>query len=180
MIRPFLIGAALALAQPAIAEVRASYAQDGRTLFSFEVPDFWTLNSGGERMIQPPDEDVERPVPQVVALRPTVDPDVWMGFFSPRGVRSLDEGEAYLAEIEKFLSRTPEITSNVPGRVAGLPARIIKGTGQRDGRRITFSIAVMDLPGPRVAIAAGIAQAGADPALVDQLNAIFASVRAAR
>lgn len=178
MLRTCLFATALALASPASADMRATYTQDGRALFSFDVPDFWTVNSGGERNVTPPDEDIARPTPQVISLRPTVEPDVWMGFFSPPGVATLDEGEAYLAEIGQFLTNTPEITSNARGSVAGLPAQIIKGTGRRDGRDIVFTIAVLDLPGSRVAIASGIAEVGADPALVGQLNEIFASVRA--
>ncbi len=121
MLRFFLFAALLAGANPAAADIRASYQRDGRTLFSFAVPDFWTLTAGRERLLTPPDEDIARPIPQVVAIRPTVDSDVWMGFFSARGVASLAEGEAYLSEIGQFLTNHPKITSNTPGRVAGLP-----------------------------------------------------------
>lgn len=180
MMKAFFLGVAILLAPPAQADMRATYEQDGRALFSFDVPDFWTVNSGGAREITPPGESTARTTPQILSLRPTVDPEVWMGFFSPPGVTSIAEGTAYLAEIGRFLSASPEITSNGPGRIAGLPARIIKGTGRRDGRDIVFTIAVLDLPGPRVAIAAAIAETGADAAIVGQLNEIFASVRAGR
>ncbi|MDJ0993829.1 MAG: hypothetical protein QNI90_09665 [Dinoroseobacter sp.] len=178
MFKTFATVAVVLAASPAFADVRASYMQDGRTLFSFDVPDFWTLTSGGERLLTPPDEDIARPVPQVVAIRPSVEPDVWMGFFSPRGVATLSEGQAYLTEIGQFLTTTPEISSNAPGRVAGLPAQLIKGTGERDGRDLVFTIAVVDLPGGRIAIAAAVVEIGADPALVGQVNEIFASMRA--
>lgn len=177
MLKALLTVAALVAACPATADVRASYAQDGRTLFSLAVPDFWTLTAGGERVLTAPDEDFARAVPQIVAIRPTVDPDAWMGFFSPPGVATLAEGEAYLAEIGQFLTTTPTITSNAPGRVAGLPAQLIKGTGRRDGRNLVFTIAVVDLPRARVAIVAAIVEVDADPALVGQVNDVFASMR---
>lgn len=178
MFRPAALCALLALAPPALADTRITYTDADRALFSFDVPDFWTVESGGERAISPPDEDLVRTTPQIVSLRPTVEPTVWMGFFSPDGVTSLDEGVAYLAEIEKFLASEPEITSVTDGRVGGLPARILKGTGRREGQRISFTIAVVDLPGARVAIAAGVAEARADPELVFQINTIFSSMRA--
>ncbi|WP_425090203.1 hypothetical protein [Tropicimonas sp. S265A] len=180
MKRALTLCAALALATPVAADVRASYVLDGRTLFSMLIPDFWTLKTGGERLITPPDEDIARPAPQIMSAHPTVEPDVWIGAFSPRGIRTVAEGRAYLAEIGQFLTTTPEITSTGPGRIGGMAAHLIKGTGRRDGRDIAFTIAVLDLPGQNVGIVAGIAEQGADPALVAQLNETFASVRAAR
>ncbi|MEM8579726.1 MAG: hypothetical protein AAGF50_00825 [Pseudomonadota bacterium] len=178
MLRFIVTAAALAVAGPASADVRASYQQDGRILFSFDVPDFWTLDAGGERVLTPPDEDIARQIPQIASIRPTIEPDVWMGFFSPRGVATLAEGEAYLKEIGQFLTNEPDIISSLPGRVAGLPAQIIKGTGRRDRRDLSFTVAVIDLPNARVAIVSAIVEAGADQALVGQMNEIFASVRA--
>jgi hypothetical protein len=178
MLRTAALCALIALAPPALADVRVSYTDAGRALFSFDVPDFWTVESGGEREIVAPGETIARTTPQLVAMRPTVDPTVWMGFFSPDGVATLDDGLAYLAEIEKFLANDPEITSAEPRRIGGLPARILKGTGRRDGRAISFTIAVVDLPGPRIAIAAGVAEAGSEPALVSEINTVFSSLRA--
>ncbi|MDD9715524.1 hypothetical protein PVW48_02110 [Dinoroseobacter sp. PD6] len=178
MLRPVAICALFALAPPALADVRLSYSDAGRTLFSFDVPAFWTVESGGERAITPPGEEIARTTPQLVSIRPTVDPTVWMGFFSPDGVRTVEEGVDYLSEIEKFLANEPEVTSVAPGRVGGLAAQIIKGSGRRDGQAITFTIAVVDLPGSRVAIAAGVAEARADPELVFEINSVFSSMRA--
>lgn len=178
MIRSAAICAALALAPPALADVRLSYTDAGRALFSFDVPKFWTVETGGEQEISAPDEDVSGVTPQIVSLRPTVDPTVWMGFFSPEGVATLDEGLAYLSEIEKFLAAEPEVSSVGAGRVGGLPAQIIKGSGRRDGQTLSFTIAVVDLPGARVAIAAGVAEARTDPELIFEINRVFSSVRA--
>jgi len=178
MIRLLSICACLTLAQPALADLRLTYAEEDRALFSVEVPAFWTVESGGPRTITPPGEEEARLSPQIVSMRPTVDPTVWMGFFSPDGIATVEDGVAYLAEIEKFLSSDAEVTSNGPGRVGGLPARIIKGAGRRDGQDISFTIAVVDLPGARVAIAAGVAEARADPALVFEINRVFSSMRA--
>jgi hypothetical protein len=177
MIKTLAYCAALAVAAPALADLRVTYADGPTALFSLEVPEFWTLNAGGVRDISPPGEDDPRPVPQVLTLHPTVDPTAGMVAFSPPGIATVADGVAYLAEIEKFMAQEPTLTSNAPGRVAGKPAQILKGTGRRDGEAIGFTIAVVDLPGPRVAILAGIAETSADPALVATLNQIFASVR---
>ncbi|MEM1078349.1 MAG: hypothetical protein AAGI09_07465 [Pseudomonadota bacterium] len=178
MLKHALLCAALALATPASADLRISYADGDRPLFSVAVPDFWSIETGGARAISPPDEEAALPVPQIVTLRPTVEPDVWMGFFSPPGISTLEGGLDYLSEIEKFMASDPEIVSIAKDRVAGLPARVIKGTGVRDGARIAFTIAVIDLPGSRVAIAAAVAEMGAEPALIDEINRVFASMRA--
>lgn len=178
MMKHALLCAALALASPASADLRISYADGDRPLFSVAVPDFWSIETGGAREISPPDEAAAVPVPQIVTLRPTVEPDVWMGFFSPPGISTLEGGLDYLEEIEKFMSSDPEIISISKERVAGLPARVIKGTGRRDGADIVFTIAVLDLPGARLAIAAAVAERTAAPALIDEINRVFASVRA--
>jgi len=171
---------ALALPSVASAELRASYTEGGQTLFSFDVPDFWDLRSGGRRSLTLPGTEEARDTPQVLSLRPTVDPSVWMAFYSPDGVRDIAEGKAYLREIGEFLSNQPEISMNSPGRVAGRSAQIIKGTGRRDGKSIQFTIAIIDLPGPRVAIGAAIAEAGTEPAFYDELNAVYDSFTAGR
>lgn len=178
MFRILFCIAALAIPSLATAEVRASYAEGGRTLFSFDVPDFWDLRSGGRRSLTLPGTEEARDVPQVLSLRPTVDPTVWMAFYSPDGVRNIEEGKEYLREIGEFLSSQPEIAANRSGRVGGRTAQIIKGTGRRDGKNIQFTIAIIDLPGPRVAIGAAVAEAGTDPAFYDALNAVYDSFRA--
>lgn len=180
MIRTLAFCAAALAASPALADLRVSYADGDTSLFSLSVPDFWTLNAGGVRDISPPGEDRPRSVPQVMTLHPSVEPQVWMVAFSPPGVTTIDEGIAYLREIDKFLAEDPTVTTNAPGRIAGRPSQIIKGSGRRDGKTISFTIGVIDLPGPRVAITAGIAEATADPALVFSLNEIFSSLRSSQ
>ena len=163
-----------------MADARASYIENGQTLFSFNVPDFWDLRSGGRRTLALPGTDDKRDIPQVLSLRPTVDPTVWMAFYSPDGVRTVSEGKDYLREIGKFLTSEPEVTENRTGRVAGRTAQIIKGTGRRDGKNIQFTIAIIDLPGPRVAIGAAVAEAGTAQAFYDELNSVYDSFRAGR
>lgn len=177
MFRSLALCTALAVAPPALADMRVSYAEEGRTLFSFAVPEFWSVGSGGARDITAPGEDIARSTPQIITLTPSVDPTVWMGFFSPDGVGTIDEGVRYLSEIEKFFAQNATISSRSAGRVAGRPAQIIRGTGRRDGQDLGFTISVLDLPGARVAIAAAVAATTTDPEFLDEINAIFASVR---
>ena len=175
-----LLCASLGMSGAASAEATASYGENGRAMFSFSIPDFWTLESGGARELTPPEGGEARPVPQVISRQPTVDPTVWMGFLSPAGLSTLAQGRAYLAEISAFLGGSPQVSGATSRTIGGMPADIIRGTGRRDGRDLSFSIAVIDLPGSRIAIAAAVIEAGTGQPIVDEINRIFDSIRASR
>ncbi len=112
-----------------------------------------------------------------MGMRPVTDDNVWMGFVSPAGVASIDGGLRYLEDIDRFLVKDPTVSETTTTRIGGLPARVIRGTGSREGRGVNFTVSVIDLPKGRVAIAVAILRDGADPAYVDDLNAVFASFR---
>lgn len=173
-----LLLAGLVAPLPAAADATASYRENGRALFSFDVPDFWTLHVAGNRLLDDPDGGPPRRVSQVLGMEPTVDPTVWMGFVSPPGIATLAGGRAYLRDLAEFLALDPVTTPPVARRIGGLPAEVITGTGRRKGRGIQYSIAVIDLPGDRIAIGVAVIEAGTDPAAYDILNGIFASFRA--
>ncbi|MES0823981.1 hypothetical protein [Ruegeria sp. SCP11] len=163
---------------PASADSPVTYTDTGRALFSFSVPDFWAVRTGGPREIEDTELGDLRAVARVMAIRPVTDDNVWMGFVSPAGVTSIEGGLQYLEDIDKFLVEDPSISSTSDTRIGGLPARVIRGAGTRDGRGINFTATVIDLPNGRVAVAVAILRNGADPAYVDDLNAVFASFRA--
>ena len=165
---------------PAVAETPVTYTDDGRALFSFNVPDFWTLRTGGPREIEDTELGDPRAVARVMGLRPVTDDNVWMGFVSPAGVESIQGGLQYLEDIDKFLVREPTVTSTSNTRIGGLPAQVIRGTGNRDGRGINFTATVIDLPRGRVAVVVAILRDGADPAYADVMNDVFASFRSAQ
>ena len=159
------------------AETPVTYTDQGRGLFSFAVPDFWVVRTGGPREIEDTELGDLRAVARVMGVRPVTDDNVWMGFVSPSGVASIDGGLRYLEDVDKFLVKDPAISSSGRTRIGGLPAHVIRGTGNRDGRGVSFTAAVIDLPNGRVAVAVAILRDGADPAYVDDLNAVFASFR---
>lgn len=64
----------VALPDALLAEARVAYREQGRALFSFDVPEFWTVQVGGEQALTPPGEARARSVPQVISMRPTVEP----------------------------------------------------------------------------------------------------------
>ncbi|WP_170382712.1 hypothetical protein [Ruegeria atlantica] len=163
---------------PASADTPITYSDSGRGLFSFAVPDFWVVRTGGPREIEDTELGDLRAVARVMAIRPVTDDNVWMGFVSPAGVASIEGGLRYLEDIDKFLVEDPVVSSTSNTRIGGLPARVIRGTGNRDGRGINFTATVVDLPNGRVAVVVAILRNGADPAYVDELNAVFASFRA--
>ncbi len=166
------VGAAV----PAAADTPVTYTDAGRALFSFAVPDFWVLRTGGPRDIEDTELGDPRAVARVMGFKPVTDESVWMGFVSPAGVTSIQDGLRYLEDIDKFLVNDPTVTSTSDTRIAGLPAKVIRGTGARDGG-VSFTATIIDLPRGRVAIAVTILRNGADPAYVDDLNAVFASFR---
>ena len=160
------------------AQTPVGYTEGGRTLFSVEAPDFWSIRAGGPREIVLPETGEARSVPRVLALQPTTDERVWMGFLSPPGVSTRAEARAYLREVGRFLALEAEVEAPVPRRIGGSAAEVFSGRGQRDGRNVRFSVALIDLPGNRIAIAAAVLGAGADPRFVDEINEVFASFRA--
>lgn len=171
----FLLSTAMVRAQTPV-----SYFEGGRVLFTVEVPDFWSVRTGGPREISGPDDDAPQSVPRVLALEPTVDRGVWMGLMSPPAVPDLADARRYLGQLSRFLALDVEVGPPVVRRIAGRPAEVFAGTGRREGRQLQFTIAAVDLPGRRVAILAAVLEAGADPAFIEALNAVFASFRAIR
>ncbi|WP_170325311.1 hypothetical protein [Ruegeria arenilitoris] len=163
---------------PASADTPITYTDAGRALFSFAAPDFWIVRTGGPREIEDTELGDPRAVARVMGVRPVTDDNVWMGFVSPTGVASIEGGLRYLEDIDKFLVKDPTVTSTSDSRIGGLPARVISGTGTRDGRGINFTATIIDLPKDRVAVVVAILRDGADPAYVDLLNDVFASFRA--
>lgn len=180
LIRSALAAALLSGAAPAVADTPVSYTDAGKALFRFIVPDYWALRVGGPREIEDTQLGDPRAVARVMGMRPVTDDNVWMGFVSPEGVATIEDGIGYLQDIDKFLVNDPQVTGNSRRTVGGLPAQVISGTGRREGRGVNFTATVIDLPNNRVAVAVAILRDGADPAYVDDLNAVFDSFRAVR
>ena len=169
--------AALCLTGVAAADTPVTYTDEGRPLFRFDVPDFWALRTGGPREIEDTELGDARAVARVMGIRPFTDDNVWMGFVSPAGVADIQGGIRYLEDIDKFLVNDPVVTSTSDARIGGRLARVIRGTGRREGQGVNFTAAIIDLPKGRVAVAVSILRDGADPAYVDDLNDVFASFR---
>ncbi|NOD91870.1 hypothetical protein GS636_03625 [Ruegeria sp. HKCCD4884] len=159
------------------ADTPVTYTEDGRALFRFSVPDFWVLRTGGPREIEDSELGDTRGVSRVMGMRPVTDDTVWMGFVSPDGVASIQDGVRYLQDIDKFLVNDPTVTSTSDTRIGGLPAKVFRGTGRREGRGVSFTATLIDLPRGRVAVAVAILRDGANPDYADDLNAVFASFR---
>ncbi|MGI9367488.1 MAG: hypothetical protein ACR2O2_01505 [Ruegeria sp.] len=177
-----LVAAVLCLvtANISAADTPVTYTDNGRALFQFSVPDFWMVRTGGQREIEDTAVGDPRGVSRVIGMRPVTDDNVWMGFVSPQGVGDIEGGFQYLADIDKFLVKDPKVTSSGDTRIGGLPARVVRGTGKRDGRGVNFTATVIDLPQNRVAVAVAILRDGADPEYANDLNAVFASFRPVR
>ncbi|WP_171099796.1 MULTISPECIES: hypothetical protein [unclassified Ruegeria] len=170
----------LGSAVPASADTPVTYTDGGAPLFQFIVPDFWALRVGGPREIEDTSGNDPRSVSRVMGMRPVTDDAAWIGFISPEGVSTIDGGIQYLRDIDKFLVKDPQVSSNTRQRIGGLPAQVIRGTGRRDGRGVNFTATVIDLPRDRVAVGVAILRDSADAGYVEDLNAVFESFRSLR
>ncbi len=162
------------------AEMPVTYIEDNRALFHVSAPDFWQVRAGGARALAPPESDEARLINRVIGFSPVSEQGVWVGFMSPNGVSTFAQAQEYLRNIGKSVVDAPEVDSTSPTTIGGLRAQKFAGQGRRDGRAVSFTAVLIDLPGSRVAISLSVVEAGANPDLVDDINAIYASFRAAR
>ncbi|MEQ9694066.1 hypothetical protein [Shimia sp. SDUM112013] len=177
-----VMAAAISLfaAFPALSGTPVIYKDQGKALFQLDVPDFWNVRVGGARNLQAPQEDTPREVPRLIGLTPEGMDDVFVGFIAPRQVSSFEQGLAYMSEIGPHLVRDAEVSSSERRRIAGFPAMRVAGTGRRNGKTVHFTAVLIDIPGPRMAFSVTVLEAGHDPAVLDDVNAIYDSFRSAR
>ena len=172
--------AAVAVVGTASAGTPVTYTDKGKALFHFEVPDFWSLRTGGLRELADQDASDLRDVSRVFGLTPKAHEGVWVGIISPHGVSTLAQARDYLQDIGPFLVEDAEVSEPKLRQIGGLPARSIAGEGRRNGKRIDFTALAIDLPGNRIAIAVVVFEQGADTNPVGDINAMLTSIRAAR
>ena len=164
----------------AAAEVPVTYTEAGRALFRFDAPDFWTIRTGGPRLLSAPDTEDERGVSRVIGLAPTTDPRIWVGFVSPQGISNFEQGVEYLRDIGPSLVKDPVTTTRKETRVNGLKAATFSGTGRRNGKKVAYTAILIDLPGGRIAASVVVMEPGVDADSLRAANAMLGSIRAAR
>ncbi len=162
------------------ADMPVTYMQGDRALFHFDAPDFWTVRAGGPRELTAPGDAGPRAVVRVIGLQPTAEDKVWMGFVAPLGVSTFADAAEYLRDIGPHLVKDVTVSATQERRIGGRPARTLSGTGRRNGQSVTFTAVAIDLPRDRMAIAVTVFQAGSDPALIDDVNRVYDSFRAAQ
>lgn len=156
------------------------YEDDGTALFQLEVPDFWTLRTGGLRDLEGPDADDIRDVSRVFGMTADAHPGIWVGVISPHAVSNFDEARSYLQDIGPFLVQGAEVEEPKSLQIGGLPARKIAGTGRRDGKNVAFTALAIDLPSNRMVIAVVVLEAGVDQEPIADINRMLASIRSMR
>lgn len=164
----------------AIAGTPVTYTDGGRALFEVEVPDFWSLRTGGLRDFAGPEPEDIRDVSRVFGMTPEAHEGIWVGFVSPFDVSTLAQAREYLRDIGPFLVQDAEVSAPTERRINGLPARSLTGSGRRDGTAIDFTVIAIDLPNGRVAIVFVVFEAGADGDVTGDINDMLASFRAVR
>lgn len=166
------------LGTQARADVSVTYTDAGQALFRFEAPDFWTMRTGGQRLLKAPDTEDERDVNRLIGLSPTSDPKVWVGFVSPQGINTFEQGVQYLSDIGPSLVKNPLTTVRKEKRVNGLKAATFSGTGTREGRTVNYTAILIDLPGRRLAVSVVVMEPGLDETTLGEVNAMLGSIRA--
>ncbi len=162
------------------ADVPVTYTDSGGALFRFDAPDFWTMRTGGARLLSAPDTEDERDVSRLIGLHPTTDPTVWVGFVSPQGLSTFEEGVEYLSDIGPSLVKDPVTTVRKEKRINGLKAATFSGTGTRKGKLVNYTAILIDLPGGRIAVSVVVMEPGIDAATLGAVNAMLNSVHAVR
>ena len=162
------------------ADVPVTYTDAGQALFRFEAPDFWTMRTGGQRLLKAPDTEDERDVSRLIGLSPTTDPKVWVGFVSPQGISTFEQGVKYLSDIGPSLVENPVTTARKEKRVNGLKAATFSGTGTRKGKAVNYTAILIDLPGARLAVSVVVMEPGIDESTLGAVNAMLGSIRAAQ
>lgn len=169
------VSAMLALAQPAGAAsgLVVTYVTRGEPVFVFTAPDDWTVETG----VEATDEGA---MPRIVSLLPPDQTEpLWVGIWSPVRVGTIAEARAYLADLNLDLFEMPQIDREAERRVGGKAAYIVEGHGLREGRRMNFAIALVQLSPERLALAALIGTEAARAAHADALAAVVDSIRPA-
>lgn len=180
-LKGLLAGVALALLPSVgLAGTAVTYTDGDTRLFQIEVPDFWSLRTGGLRDLAGPEGEGIRDISRVFGMTPDAHPGVWVGLISPHGVTTLAEARDYLQDIGPFLVSDASVSAPQPRRINGMPASRLSGEGRRAGRDVTFTVLAVDLPGSRVAIAVVVFEAGAVSVPIADINAMLASLRAIR
>ena len=162
-----------------MAQTPITYTQDARAIFSVSMPDFWVARSGGPRVFEDPRLG-QHQVRRILSLQPETNDSVWIGLASPEGITTLDEAQAYGANLNQFLVRDPVVRSRFETRLGGLPARIVNGEGTRRRERLRYSIVLVDLPGGRIAILVALAALDAEPGLIEETRTVLRSIKAGR
>ena len=161
----------------ASAQTPITYSQDGRSIFTVAMPDFWVARSGGPRVFEDPDLG-QRQIRRILALQPETNSAAWIGLASPEGITTLDAAAAYVANLGQFLVQDPVVGNRFETRLGGLPARVVNGQGTREGRRLRFSVVMADLPGDRIAVMVALAAPDADAGVLDEIRSVLRSIRA--
>ncbi|GAA6190852.1 hypothetical protein NBRC116597_07710 [Phaeobacter sp. NW0010-22] len=164
----------------AVAEMPVIYKNGGQSLFEVSAPDYWQVRAGGPRVISPPDLEEERLINRVIGFSPVSDQGAWVGFMSPNGVRTFDQAVEYLRNVGKSIVEDPVLVSEKKTRIGGLSAAKYAGHGRRGRKTVNFTAVLIDLPQDRVAISIAILEAGVDPEMINDINAIYSSFRSLR
>ncbi len=180
LLAALILGAGLSFSTPTGADVPVTYTDEGRSVFTVSVPDFWSVRTGGLRELTAPGDTEPREVSRLLGLSPVEASGIWVGLNAPHDVRNIAEGIEYLQDVGPFLVQDPEVGERVDRRINGYPATTFAGTGRRDGKTVSFSAVLIDLPGPQIVAGIVIMEPGVDPALVGSVNDMLGSIRAGR
>jgi hypothetical protein len=164
-------GMAFVAATPATADVRFIYVTNGEALFSVAAPDGWLVATG--------ETQPNSRTPRILGMNPEADYSLWIGFFSPQEVGTLEQAEAYVKGMGGSIVQDATVERESNGRLGEMAARYYSGSGTRDGAPVDFTVALAELPDARVLIGVFVGEYGARSVYEDSIAAIVNSVKAA-
>ncbi|MEP2530974.1 hypothetical protein [Shimia sp.] len=171
------LGLSGGVASSLLADTPVTYNDGSNSVFRINVPDFWSARVGGHRELTAPGDEGSRVVDRVIGLQPERDSGVWVGFVSPNGLSTLDEAAEYARSLAPQIAKDTEITDFENRNIAGYPSRVYRGHGRRDGNTVYFTVSLIDLPNGRVIFSMTALQPGYEPTVLDDVNAIYNSIR---
>lgn len=171
-----LLAAMLLPSLSAKAEVKVLYSNAGKSYVEMSLPDDWRLGTGFETDPAAMPEGVA-PQPRIISAMPEDDAPFWTGLWVPFEVPDLVTAVDYLEGLRGFLLENERVTSAKERTINGMEALVYNGIGSREDEPMEFVIALLQLPGGAVAVAAFIGEPGAKEAHEASLQLMLNSIR---
>ena len=153
-VRIFCATFALALVAAAAQPQGLVYEQDGKPLFSIELPDGWVVDLDFEDEAREAGtwQEGEELQIRIVEARPDDGSKIWVGLWGLPWVSNLDEAVEYLAGLNQDIFSEVEISRPKDTDLNGMAARTATGKAVHQGEEVEFIVALFEPRAGSIAI----------------------------